>query len=277
MDLHEIPGVPEPPGNNAAMAFRQRAVWVCRDKIKFSIPFVWDMSSSPYIAPGNELKFIFEKNRFNIPLLARDRNLQLNIKFKDAKLRMRRFTLNEPAPLVLEHYFSKKQYYPINRVQMSMRTLPHGSKNIIIPQIVNGQIPWHLFCVLLKKNQQTDLNKDPFSYEPHDLRDFTLLKNGFSVPSQPLIVDDASNDSEGRITAYKHFGVRERHYVCILYYDLVKIIVRSTWGMHISIIIWDPALRNISQTNLSWRIICAETGVRVVMTMSASRGHLISD
>ena len=189
------------------MAFRQRMAWVCEDKIKFSIPFIWDMSATPYIAPGNELKFVFEKNRFHIPMLSRDRNQQFTIKFRDAKLRMRRFALNEPGPQVIEKYFTKKQYYPINRVQMKIRTLPQGSTNIIVPQIVNGQIPWHLFCVLLKKEQQTDLNKDPFSYETHNLRDFTLLKNGFSVPSQPLVVDDNANDSEGRITTYKHFGV----------------------------------------------------------------------
>ena len=205
LDRYQIPPAANPP---QLTAFNQRMEWVCEDKLRFAIPFVWDLSSSSYIAPGNELKFVFHKHRFNIPLLARDNNKQLKINFRDAKLRMRRFTLNEPAPQVLSHYFSKTQYYPINRVQMRMRTLPHGSTNIVIPQIVNGQIPWHLFCVLLKKEQQNDLDKDPFSYETHNLRDFTLLKNGFSVPAQPLIVDNASTDSEGRISTYKHFGVR---------------------------------------------------------------------
>ena len=210
-DKYEIPAAAQA-GMGASFAMKK--VWACQDKIRFSIPFVWDMASSPYIAPGIEIKFVFHKNRFNVPLLARDNAKQLKINFRDAKLRMRRFTLNEPAPQVLEHYFTKKQYYPINRVQMKMRTLPHGSTNIIIPQIVNGQIPWHLFCVLLKKDQQNDLNKDPFSYESHDIRDFTLLKNGFSVPAQPLIVDDGSTDGEGRITTYKHFGVR--FYICVI-------------------------------------------------------------
>ena len=205
------------------------------------------MSSVPFIAPGNEIKIIFERNRFNIPLLAREPNLQLKIKFRDAKLRMRRFTLNEPSPNVLEYYFSKKQYYPINRTQMKMRTLPNGSVNVLVPQVINGQIPWHIFFVLLKKAQQNDLNKDPFSYQTHDLRDFTLLKNGFSVPSQPLVVDNNSTDGEGRITTYKHFGVS---YSFMLYFVLYQHLIRLIWDFLINITTSDQALRNISAISL---------------------------
>lgn len=230
------------------------------------------MASTPYIAPGIEIKIVFHKNRFNVPLLARDNDLQLKINFRDAKLRMRRFTLNEPAPQVLDYYFTKKQYYPINRVQMRMRTLPHGSSNIIIPQIVNGQIPWHLFCVLLKKEQQNDLNKDPFSYETHGIRDFTLLKNGFSVPSQPLVVDDASTDGEGKITTYKHFGVRYMN----IYFKFI--IINSlhcspTWGSPTSTTISVQAFQNILLISLSWHTIYAETGVSEVMITFLSTGH----
>lgn len=220
--------------------FVLRQPWITEDdKIRFSIPFLWDLSSVPYIAPGNELKFIFERNRFNVPLLARQENgqKQLKIKFRDAKLRMRRFTLNEPSPLVLESYFMKKQYYPINRTQMKIRTLPQGSTNIIVTQVINGQFPWHIFFVLLKKEQQNDLDKDPFSYETHDLRDFTLLKNGFSVLSQPLVVDNNSTDSEGRITTYKHFGVSYQ----LQYFNLHHHFFRKIWDLHTNITISDRA------------------------------------
>ena len=105
-DRYEIPAAAQA---NMGASFAMKKVWACQDKIRFSIPFVWDMASSPYIAPGIELKFVFHKNRFNVPLLARDNTKQLKINFRDAKLRMRRFTLNEPAPQVLEHYFTKKQ------------------------------------------------------------------------------------------------------------------------------------------------------------------------
>ena len=86
-----------PAGNAPDLSgFAGRITWVAKDKVKFNIPLTWDLQSTKFLAPGHAIKLVFEKNRFNVPLLARDNNKQLKIKFTDLKIRVRRFRLDVP-------------------------------------------------------------------------------------------------------------------------------------------------------------------------------------
>ena len=196
--------------------FAGRMEWIQKNKIRFNIPLTWDLASTKYIGPGHSIKLVFDKNRFNIPLLARDNNKTLKITFTDLKLRMRRFRLEEPGPEVVNWYITRgPQKYPINRVQMRRRAITHGATSVIVPAIVEGDFPWHLLCMIVHRDQMTDLNKDPFCYETHNLRDFQWIKNSLPNPNSPLFVDDEKTDSEGQITTYKYFqsnmGFMYRH------------------------------------------------------------------
>ena len=155
-------------------------------------------------------------NNFTVPLLARNSTWVLSIKFTDLKIRVRRFRLEEPGPEVISWYMKQgPQHYGINRVQMRRRAITHGALNVNISSIAEGQLPWHLLCMLVHRDQMNDLNKDPFCYQTHNLKEFQWIKNSLPYPNKPLIVDDTNIDSEGRITTYKDFqtnmGFKFRH------------------------------------------------------------------
>lgn len=146
------------------------------------------------------------KNRESVPLLARENNLRLKIKFRDLKLLVERFRMEQPGPEVIDWYLKNgPQYYGINRVEMRRRNITPGVLNVVIPAICSNQLPWHLLCAFNHRDQMIDLNKDPFSYETFKLKEFQWIKNSLPYPNKPLIVDDENIDSEGKITTYKNF------------------------------------------------------------------------
>ena len=146
------------------------------------------------------------KNRDSVPLLARDNNLRVKIRFRDLKLLVERFRLEESGPEVINWYIKQGfQYYGINRVEMRRRNITPGVLNTTIPNICEGQLPFHILCGFNHRDQMIDLNKDPFSYETHNLKEYQWIKNSRPYPNKPLIVNDDNIDSEGKITTYKNF------------------------------------------------------------------------
>ena len=194
----------EKPSNDQS-GFGLRMKWVKQDRMAFNMPLIWDLSSVPYIVPGQEVRLDLKHAQAEIPLLARDPNMKLKIKWRDIKLRVKRWTVPYSAPEAVNYYFTKKQYYPINRVHTQVRNIDNGCTSVWIPNVVSGQLPWHLFCVIFKRSQEAMLDMDPFCYETNGLKEYQLLKNSIPVHSDPLIVDDADTDTEGSITAYKYF------------------------------------------------------------------------
>ena len=191
---------------NDPSGFAARVHWITKDKIRFNIPLTWDLQSTRYLTPGHAIKLIMKCNRVTVPLLARDNTLEPKIEFTDLKIRVRRFRLEEPGPEVINWYIKQgPQHYGINRVEMRKRAIHQGALNVNISAIAEGQLPWHLLCMLVHRDQMLDINKDPFCYQTHNLKEFQWIKNSLPHPNRPLIVDDRNIDSEGKITTYKDF------------------------------------------------------------------------
>ena len=206
-DNYTVVSVADAPApNDDASGFAGRIHWITKNKVRFNIPLTWDLQSVRYITPGHDIKLIMTKNRESIPLLARESNLRPKIRFRDLKLLVGRFRLVQPGPEVINWYIKRgPQYYGINRVEMRKRNLTPGVLNVTVPSLCFNQLPWHLLCSLSHRDQNFDINKDPFCYQTHHLKEFQWIKNSLPYPNKPLIVDDENIDSEGKITTFKNF------------------------------------------------------------------------
>ncbi len=169
---------------------------------EFCIPLVFDFYNVPYLTPGIEMRIILEKNRINIPCQATNPNLQLKLKFHDLRLQYRRFNAPHSAPEVLNHFFKRKQYFPINRTSMRRRQINPGVLNTVIPALTTGQMPSKVMIAILSVDQLNNLDYDPFLYSTQNLREYQLLRNGSPVPQWPVSFE---NPETQYVRAYKYF------------------------------------------------------------------------
>ena len=170
------------------LQFASRSVEIAKSKkFYFSVKPIFDLSSSALpLAPGMHLKLIFERNDTSIPLMSPLTNASYRISYHDLKLNVRQFTPDPASSALKRLNAGHTAYYPINRVVCNTRQVTFGSSSVTIPNIANGQLPYHVMAVLLTNEQLKSIAANPYIFQSHNLRAFKLIRRGQSYPESCL-------------------------------------------------------------------------------------------
>ena len=192
---------------NKNEGFKKRADMFCKDFFHFSVKLRIDLANiDKLLQPGVQLRFELERNSDNFVLLSdcEDEDAY-TFEIKDSSLEFDKLT---PTESYFKHFEEsvkgKNNVYCYDRCQLLQYNYPAGLNDLSIYSLFHtDKLPSYLIFSLLKdENYLGKLTKNPFKFEPLDLKEFYLLVNGVSYPTQPVKMDISAND-------YHHVFVNE--------------------------------------------------------------------
>ena len=193
---------------NTNNGFKERADMFCTDNFfHFSIKLRIDLANiDKLLQPGVQLRFEIERNSDNFCLLSDCGNDDTYaFEIKDSSLEFDKLC---PTDNYLKHFEEgvkgKNNVYSYDRCQLLQYNYPSGLNDLSIYSLFHtDKLPSYLIFSLLKdENYLGNLTKNPFKFEAFDLKEFYLLVNGISYPTQPVKMDITSKD-------YHHVFVNE--------------------------------------------------------------------
>ena len=192
--------------NNSNEGFKQRADLFCTENFfHFSVKLRIDLANIDQILqPGIQLRFEIERNSDEFALLS-DSSDSFEFQIKDTSLEFDKLI---PYDNYLRHFESsvegKKNIYSFDRSQILNFNYPSGITDLSIYSLFHtDKIPSYLIFTLLKDEAYLgDIKTNPFNFQPFDVKEFYLLVNGISYPTQPVKLDINAMD-------YHHVYVNE--------------------------------------------------------------------
>lgn len=193
---------------NGNEGYKERADMFCTDNFfHFSVKLRIDIANIDQILqPGVQLRFEIERNSDDFVLLSDcGNNDTYEFHIKDTSLEFDKLIPNENY---LKHFESsikeKKNIYTYDRSQILNFSYPSGINDLSIYSLFHtDKLPSYLiFTLVTDEAYLGDLTKNPFKFEPFDVKEFYLLVNGISYPTQPVKLDIDSMD-------YHHVFVNE--------------------------------------------------------------------
>ena len=193
---------------NKNEGFKKRADMFCSENFfHFSVKLRIDLANiDKLLQPGVQLRFEIEKNSDNFVLLSDCGDEEaFTFEIKDSSIEFDKLT---PTDNYLKHFEEgvkgKNNVYSYDRCQLLEYNYPSGLNDLSIYSLFHSdKLPSYLIFALLKdENYLGKLGKNPYFFEPFDLKEFYLLVNGVSYPTQPVKLDISSGD-------YHHVFVNE--------------------------------------------------------------------
>ena len=151
-----------------------------------------DMALQPkLLLGGTELTLSFKPNSPEFCLMCSAEKLVPKIEITEACLFVHR---SKVAPHIVEGHLAGLQLatvkYPIVRSEVKAITLPSGMSDIIIDNVVNGQLPRRLFIAFVDHSALTgSFKKNPFNLKHFKLNYLATFINGVQYPSKPFTPD----------------------------------------------------------------------------------------
>ena len=192
--------------NNSNNGFKQRADIFCTENFfHFSVKLRIDLANIDQIMqPGVQLRFEIERNSDEFVLLS-DSSDTFEFEIKDTSLEFDKLI---PYDNYLRHFETsvggKKNIYSFDRGQILNFNYPSGITDLSIYSLFHtDKIPSFLIFTLVKDDAYLgDMKKNPYYFQPFDVKEFYLLVNGISYPTQPVKLDINAMD-------YHHVYVNE--------------------------------------------------------------------
>ena len=194
--------------NNSNEGFKQRADLFCTGNyFHFSVKLRIDLANiDKILQPGIQLRFDIERNSDEFSLLSDSTTSDLfEFQIKDTSLEFDKLV---PYDSYLRHFESsvggKKNIYSFDRSQILNFNYPSGITDLSIYSLFHtDKLPSYLIFTLLEDDAYLgDMKRNPFNFQPFDVKEFYLLVNGISYPTQPVKLDINAMD-------YHHVYVNE--------------------------------------------------------------------
>ena len=194
--------------SNSNEGFKKRSELFCTENFfHFSVKLRIDLANiDQYLQPGVQLRFEIERNSDAFALLSdvgNDDTFEFEI--KDSSLE---FDKMIPSPEYLQHYedtiLAEPLVYSYDKCQIHTHNYPQGINDLSIYSMFHtDKLPSYLVFGMVENDAfDGSLTKNPFNFQPFDLKEFYLLVNGTSYPTQPVKLDKDSMD-------YHHVYVNE--------------------------------------------------------------------
>ena len=194
--------------SNSNEGFKQRAdLFATENFFHFSVKLRIDLANiDQLLQPGIQLRFEIEQNSDAFALLSDVGDEEtFEFQIKDTSLEFDKLI---PYDNYLQHFESsiggKKNLYSFDRSQILNFNYASGITDLSIYSLFHtDKIPSYLIFTLIKDEAFLgNLAKNPFKFEPFDVKEFYLLVNGTSIPTQPVKLDIKAMD-------YHHVYVNE--------------------------------------------------------------------
>ena len=195
-------------GTNSNEGFKKRSKLFCQEHFfHFSVKLRIDLANvDQYLQPGVSLRFEIERNSDSFALLS-DIGDEDTFEFeiKDSTLE---FDKMIPSSEYLNHFEEAIKEEPLvysyDKCQIHYFNYPAGVNDLSIYSMFHtDKLPSYLIFGMLDNDAfDGSVSKNPFNFQPFDLKEFNLLVNGTSYPSQPVKLDIDTMD-------YHHVYVNE--------------------------------------------------------------------
>ena len=174
--------------------------------VYFVFPLMVDLfNTERYIPPYTEIIIELERAPVTLPLLSDLAGLNAKIQIMDINMAVRRFTPHQS--LILDHEKRMKRgdrmILPFTRTSVRYRTLHPGVLSTVVPGCFTGQLPYSMIVGFLTNEQLSEVTHNPFIFNTQNLRKFNVVKNGVSIPQDPVNVGELTGG--GALLGYTHF------------------------------------------------------------------------
>ena len=194
--------------SNANNGFKKRSELFCTPHyFHFSVKLRIDLANiDQFLQPGVQLRFEIERNSDAFALLsdAAD-DVTFEFEMKDSTIE---FDKMIPTPDYLNHFekniLQEPLIYSYDKSQIHYFPYPANVNDLSIYSMFHtDKLPSYLVFGLVDNDAfDGSVSKNPFNFQHFDLKEFYLLVNGNSVPTQPVKLDITSMD-------YHHTYVNE--------------------------------------------------------------------
>ena len=194
--------------DHANDGFIQRADIFCTGNyFHFSVKLRIDLANiDQYLQPGVQMRFDIERNSDSFTLLS-DVGDETSFEF-DIKDTTIEFDKLVPTLEYQKHFESQvgknMLIYNYDRCQIQTYNFSRGINDLSISSLFHtDKLPSYLvFGMVSDEAFNGTVAKNPFRFQPFDLKETYLLVNGVSVPTQPIKMDVSTKD-------YHHVFVNE--------------------------------------------------------------------
>ena len=194
--------------DHANDGFIQRADIFCTGNyFHFSVKLRIDLANiDQYLQPGVQMRFDIERNSDSFTLLS-DVGDETSFEF-DIKDTTIEFDKLVPTLEYQKHFESQvgknKLIYNYDRCQIQTYNFSSGINDLSISSLFHSdKLPSYLVFGMVSDDAfNGTVAKNPFRFQPFDLKETYFLVNGVSVPTQPIKMDVSTKD-------YHHVFVNE--------------------------------------------------------------------
>ena len=194
--------------SNKNEGFKKRSKLFCTDNyFHFSVKLRIDLANiDQFLQPGVQLRFEIERNSDAFALLSdAGDDVTFEFEMKDSTIE---FDKMIPTPDYLNHFekniLQEPLVYSYDKSQIHYFPYPANVNDLSIYSMFHtDNLPSYLVFGLVDNDAfDGSLSKNPYNFQHFDLKEFYLLVNGNSVPTQPVKLDITSMD-------YHHTYVNE--------------------------------------------------------------------
>ena len=181
--------------SNGNDGFKKRADLFCTDNFfHFSVKLRIDLANiDQFIQPGTQLRFEIERNTDNFTLLTdAGSDGKYTFEIKDTSLEFDKMIPTESYWSHYESSISKSpNIYTYDHVKIQSFIYPSGINDLSIQSMFHtDKLPsYFIFALITDEAYMGAVNRNPFKFEPFDMKEFYLLVNGFPYPTQPIKLD----------------------------------------------------------------------------------------
>ena len=186
--------------SNKNEGFKKRSELFCTDNyFHFSVKLRIDLANiDQFLQPGVQLRFEIERNSDAFALLS-DVGDEVTFEFemKDSTIE---FDKMIPTPDYLNHFekniLEEPLIYSYDKSQIHYFPYPANVNDLSIYSMFHtDKLPSYLVFGLVDNDAfDGSVSKNPYNFKHFDLKEFYLLVNGISVPTQPVKLNITSMD-----------------------------------------------------------------------------------
>ena len=186
--------------SNENNGFKKRSELFCTPNyFHFSVKLRIDLANiDQFLQPGVQLRFEIERNSDAFALLSDvGDDVTFEFEMKDSTIE---FDKMIPTPEYLNHFEKNIQQEPLiysyDKSQIHYFPYPANMNDLSIYSMFHtDKLPSYLVFGLVDNDAfDGSFSKNPYNFQHFDLKEFYLLVNGTSVPTQPVKLDISSMD-----------------------------------------------------------------------------------
>ena len=181
--------------NNSNSGFKERASLFCTNNyFHFSVKLRIDLANiDQFIQPGTQLRFTIDRNSDEFALLTPASNAnKYSFDIKDTSLELDKMIPTERYWSHFENSIQKSPtIYSYDHVKIQTFNYPSGINDLSIQSMFHtDKLPsYFIFALTTDEAYMGSLERNPYKFEPFHLKEFYLLVNGYSYPTQPIKLD----------------------------------------------------------------------------------------